>query len=109
MGRSDDCFKAGGQWVSPVEVEEVLLRNQQVAAAAVVEDFDEQDLPCACAFVIKQALEYNSASLETELRESCRNALPRFKQPRRYIFSDRLPYTATGKIQRFILRESLRK
>lgn len=108
MGRSDDCFKAGGQWVSPVEVEGVLLRSSQVTAVAVVEDHDEHGLPCPCAFIIKQGLECDSAALEEELRDKCRNALPRFKQPRRYIFTKELPYTATGKIQRFKLREELR-
>jgi benzoate-CoA ligase len=74
----------------------------------VVEDFDEQGLPCACAFVIKEALESDPGPIEEELREQCRQMLPRYKQPRRYIFVDRLPYTATGKIQRYKLREALR-
>ena len=108
MGRSDDCFKSSGQWVSPIEVENVLLRNQNVNTAAVVEDFDELGLPCACAFVIKQRLESDVTLIETELREQCRQLLSRHKQPRRYIFVDKLPYTATGKIQRFKLREALR-
>ena len=97
-----------GQWVSPVEVEGVLLRSPQVTAVAVVEDHDEHSLPCPCAFIIKQGLECDSAALEEELRDKCRYALPRFKQPRRYIFTNELPYTATGKIQRFKLREKLR-
>jgi acyl-coenzyme A synthetase/AMP-(fatty) acid ligase len=109
MGRSDDCFKSGAQWVSPVEVEGVLLRHSGLSSAAVVEDFDEQDLPCACAFVIKQDLKSDSATMEAELREHCRGLLPRFKQPRHYIFVEELPYTATGKIQRFKLREHLRE
>ena len=52
MGRSDDWFKSSGQWVSPVEVEGVLMRHRGVSRAAVVEDFDAEGLPCACAFVI---------------------------------------------------------
>ena len=108
MGRSDDCFKSSGQWVSPVEVEGVLLRHPQVARAAVVEDFDAGGLPCPCAFVVAQELESEPAGLEQELRESLAAALPRFKQPRRYVFVSELPYTATGKIQRFKLRQSLR-
>src|SRR5215216_4348751 len=54
MGRSDDCFKSSGQWVSPVEVEGALLRHSGVARAAVVEDFDSDQLPCACAFIVRQ-------------------------------------------------------
>ena len=109
MGRSDDCFKSSGQWVSPVEVEGALLRHPRVARAAVVEDFDAGGLPCPCAFVVAQELESEPAALEQELRESVATALPRFKQPRRYVFVSELPYTATGKIQRFKLRQSLRK
>lgn len=108
MGRSDDCFKSSGQWVSPVEVEGVLLRHAIVARTAVVEDFDEHGLSCPCAFIVKQSLESDERSLEQELREQCRLMLPRFKQPRRYHFVSELPYTATGKIQRFKLRETLR-
>jgi benzoate-CoA ligase family protein len=109
MGRSDDCFKSSGQWVSPVEVEGVLLRHEKVARVAVVEDFDENSLPCPCAFVVNHKAEPDSASLETELRELAASRLPRFKQPRKYVFVTELPYTATGKIQRFKLRQSLRE
>ena len=108
MGRSDDCFKSSGQWVSPVEVESTLLRHPGVARAAVVEDFDSDRLPCACAFVVRQGLESDSAHLEHELRKLASESLPRFKQPRSYVFVPELPYTATGKIQRFKLRQQLR-
>ena len=109
MGRSDDCFKSSGQWVSPVEVEGALLRHEGVARVAVVEDFDTDQLPCACAFVVKQELKSDSNRLEHELRKLVAQSLPRFKQPRRYVFVDALPYTATGKIQRFKLRQQLRE
>jgi len=109
MGRGDDCFKSSGQWVSPVEVEGVLLRHPQVARAAVVEDFDAGGLPCPCAFVVAAELKFPTTDLEQKLRAAAAAALPRFKQPRRYVFVSELPYTATGKIQRFKLRQSLRK
>ncbi len=108
MGRSDDCFKSSGQWVSPVEVEGVLLRHRSVGRAAVVEELDGNGLPCACAFVIRAEPSIDGVALEQGLRELARDALPRFKQPRRYVFVDQLPYTATGKIQRFKLRERLK-
>ena len=108
MGRSDDCFKSSGQWVSPVEVEGVLLRHAAVSRAAVVEDFDADQLPCACAFVVRQDVESDPVAVEEGLREMAAASLPRFKQPRKYVFVDELPYTATGKIQRFKLRQSLR-
>lgn len=107
MGRSDDCFKASGQWVSPVEVEGVLIRIDGIRAAAVVEGRDADRLSCVCAFVV-MADGYDSAAAEDDLRALCETALPRFKQPRRYIFMKELPYTATGKVQRFKLRDQLR-
>jgi benzoate-CoA ligase family protein len=107
MGRSDDCFKPTGQWVSPIEVESVLLRHESTRAAAVVEGNDEDGLSSVCAFVVL-AEGSDPLKSEDELRELCANALPRFKQPRRYLFVSELPYTATGKVQRFKLREKLR-
>jgi benzoate-CoA ligase family protein len=108
MGRSDDCFKPTGQWVSPVEVEGVLLRSEHVRAAAVVEGFDEHELSCVCAFIVLPNDHHDAKTAEGELRALCEAALPRFKQPRRYLFVSELPYTATGKVQRFKLREQLR-
>lgn len=107
MGRSDDCFKSSGQWVSPVEVEGVLLRHKNVGRVAVVEDFDENGLPCPCAFVVSDQSGADAA-LERELRDLARAILPRFKQPKKYMFVDEFPYTATGKVQRFKLRQQLR-
>ena len=109
MGRSDDCFKSSGQWVSPVEVEGVLLKHDAVNRVAVVQDFDGNGLPCACAFVIRTNNDDDNADLEQQLNKLAREKLPRFKQPRRYVFVDELPYTATGKIQRFKLRERLKE
>jgi len=107
QGRSDDCFKPTGQWVSPIEVENVLLRSEAVRAAAVVEGSDEHGLSCVCAFVV--CTNDAGEAAEKSLRELSKSALPRFKQPRRYLFVSELPYTATGKVQRFKLREQLRE
>jgi benzoate-CoA ligase len=106
QGRSDDCFKPTGQWVSPIEVENVLLRSDAVRAAAVVEGFDADGLSCVCAFIVPDT--NDSKLAEKDLCALCESALPRFKRPRRYIFISELPYTATGKVQRFKLRERLR-
>jgi benzoate-CoA ligase family protein len=106
MGRSDDCFKSSGQWVSPVEVEGVLARHAGVRTAAVVEYLDEAGLACPCAVIVGGEMETDQ--LEEELRLMVNDSLPRFKRPRRYLFVSELPYTATGKIQRFKLRERLR-
>ena len=109
MGRSDDCFKPTGQWVSPIEVENVLLRHEAVRAAAAVEGFDDDGLSCVCAFVVNRTESGENTLVENDLRAHCESSLPRFKQPRRYIFVPDLPYTATGKVQRFKLREQLRR
>jgi benzoate-CoA ligase family protein len=109
MGRSDDCFKSSGQWVSPVEVEGVLLHHEGVNRAAVVEYFDDDHLPCACAFIVRSETSADNNELEHELKELARSSLARFKQPRLYMFVKELPYTVTGKIQRFKLRERLRE
>ena len=108
-GCSDDCFKPTGQWVSPIEVENILLRHEAVSAAAVVEGFDNDGLSCVCAFVVNRTESGENTLLEHDLRAHCQAALPRFKQPRRYIFVSELPYTATGKVQRFKLRQQLRR
>jgi acyl-coenzyme A synthetase/AMP-(fatty) acid ligase len=108
MGRGDDCFKSSGQWVSPIEVEGILIRADSVQVAAVVEGRDQDSLSCVCAFLVL-ANGRDRKSAEAEARSLCQSSLPRFKQPRRYIFVDELPYTATGKVQRFKLRERLRQ
>jgi benzoate-CoA ligase len=108
MGRSDDCFKSSGQWVSPIEVEGVLIRSAAVRAVAAVEGHDEDGLACVCAFVVT-ADGCEARDAERELRELSDASLPRYKRPRRYIFLDELPYTATGKVQRFKLRDELRE
>ncbi|MCU1265244.1 MAG: hypothetical protein JWM21_1562 [Acidobacteria bacterium] len=111
MGRSDDCFKSSGQWVSPVEVEGVLARHSSVRTVAVVESLDEAGLPSPSAFIVVNIVsgEIDQEQLEDELRQMAKAALPRFKRPRKYLFVLELPYTATGKVQRFKLREQLRK
>ena len=108
MGRSDDCFKSSGSWVSPVEVEGILVKHPKVSRVAVVEDFDEHGLPCVCAFVVMQKVEFEPSVVENQFQALAAESLPRFKRPRRFIFVNDFPYTATGKVQRFKLREQLR-
>ncbi|MFB4284139.1 benzoate-CoA ligase family protein [Nonomuraea sp. MTCD27] len=100
LGRSNDLLKAGGIWVSPVEVESRLLEHPQVEEAAVVGLADEHglDKPVACVVV-------RSPVTAGELVQWCRDGLAAFKRPRQVIFLDRLPKTATGKIQRFKVRQ----
>ena len=95
--------------VSPVEVESVLLRQGGVHAAAVVEELDKNGLPGPCAFIVCGDEASNKVELESSLKLLAEQSLARFKRPRRYLFVSELPYTATGKVQRFKLREQLRK
>src|SRR5204862_1933911 len=75
MGRSDDCFKPTGQWVSPVEVEGVLVKSEQIRAAAVVEGFDKDGLSCVCAFVVRANESDGEESVEQSLGKICESAL----------------------------------
>ena len=102
LGRSDDVLKAGGLWVSPAEVETRLRAHPGVEQAVVVAvpDGDGLDKPVAC--VIAKA---GAAPTEDELIAFCRAGLAAFKRPRRVLFLAEFPLTATGKVQRFKLRE----
>jgi benzoate-CoA ligase family protein len=99
LGRTDDMLKASGIWVSPAEVEERLLAHSAVSAAVVVSALDGDDLEKPVAFVIASA-----PVSEDELITFARSGLPSFKCPRRIIFTDSFPSTATGKIRRVDLR-----
>ena len=104
-GRSDDMMKVGGIWVSPTEVESALLEHQAVMECAVVSQRDRSDLVKPKAFVVvKQGYEA-SEDLAEALVDFCRQSMAEYKRPRWIEFVDELPKTATGKIQRFKLRE----
>ncbi len=104
LGRNTDMIKAGGIWVSPAEVENVLIEHESVLEAAVVGGRDEQGLEQTVAFVLPASGEAPAAD---ELIQHCRDRMAAFKRPGRVIVVDELPKTATGKIKRFELRESL--
>jgi benzoate-CoA ligase family protein len=105
MGRSNDMLKAGGIWVSPGEVEARLLEHEAVLEAAVAGVPDPQGLDKPVALVVLD--ERHAAVTEDELIAWCRDGLAAFKRPRRVVFIDALPRTATGKVQRFRVREQL--
>jgi benzoate-CoA ligase family protein len=102
-GRSDDMIKAGGIWVSPAEVEATLVQHPDVLEAAVVGRRTPEGLHEPAAFVVR--LPGRSPKAE-ELIEFCRERLAAFKRPRQVVFVDDLPKTATGKIQRYKLRDA---
>jgi len=105
VGRSDDMFKVSGMWVSPIEVEAVLLEHPAVAEAAVVAAPDDDHLAKPLAFVVLAPGHAPAPSLEEELKDLACARLGRRKTPRWVMFVPDLPKTATGKVQRFQLRE----
>jgi 4-hydroxybenzoate-CoA ligase len=102
-GRSDDCFKVKGLWVSPIEVEAVLIEHEGVREAAVVPDFDPAGLATVHAFVVI-GKDGAVQGIEDELRSHAARRLAGHKIPSAITVVDELPRTATGKVQRFKLR-----
>ena len=105
-GRADDMLKVSGQWVSPVEVEGVLIAHPAVLEVAVVGDMDADQLVKPRAYIILNQGYEPSEALANELKAFVKDRLVPFKYPRWIEFVSELPKTATGKIQRFKLRES---
>ncbi|HEX4203922.1 MAG TPA: benzoate-CoA ligase family protein [Ktedonobacteraceae bacterium] len=106
-GRTDDMLKVKGQWVSPAEVEGALVAHPSVLEAAIVGVKDENDLMQPRAYVVLQDGVAPSEELVSELKDFLKLRLPSYKCPQDIIFLPELPKTATGKIQRFVLRDSL--
>ena len=105
-GRSDDMLKVSGIYVSPFEVEATLMRHPSVLEAAVIGKQDSDGLTKTKAFVVRKA---GQAVDEDELKTFVKQHLAAYKYPRYIEFVDELPKTATGKIQRFRLREQERQ
>lgn len=103
-GRADDMFKVSGIWVSPFEIEAALASHPDVLEAAVVSHPDEEGLLKPKAFVV---LKDGAAVdvLEQRLKDHVKASIGMWKYPRWIEVVDGLPKTATGKIQRFKLRE----
>jgi benzoate-CoA ligase family protein len=102
LGRADDVLKVGGIWVSPTEVETRLLEHPTLAEAVVVGVPDADGLDKPVAYVVPRP---GRAVDADELIAFCRAGLASFKRPRLVIEVSELPKTATGKIQRYRLRE----
>jgi len=104
-GRSDDMLKVSGVYVSPFEVEATLVMHPAVLEAAVIGVVDAEGLTKTKAFVVlKPGVDPKTAN-EAELKAFVKDKLAPYKYPRQIAFVADLPKTATGKIQRFKLRE----
>lgn len=106
-GRTDDMFKVSGIWVSPFEVEEALITHPQVLEAAVVPAEDANGLIKPKAFVVLKDHREDDVgrALYEELKVHVKRSIGSWKYPRWIEFVDSLPKTATGKVQRFMLRD----
>jgi len=104
-GRSNDMLKVAGMWVSPNEVENAMLSHPAIAECAVVGSVDAQGLTFAVAYVVLRAEQPELPSLAEEIRLHVKSRLAPYKCPREVRFCSELPKTATGKLQRFKLRD----
>jgi benzoate-CoA ligase len=104
-GRSDDMLKVSGIYVSPFEVETALLSHEAVREAAVVGWTDDQGLIKPKAFVVLGDGQSPSDAIEAALKAHVKQLLAPYKYPRWIEFLDALPKTATGKVERYKLRQ----
>jgi benzoate-CoA ligase len=103
-GRTDDMLKVSGIWVSPGEVESALVSHDDVLESAVIGVPDEHELIKPKAFVILKPGVAPGDTLVEDLKAHVKSRLPPYAYPRWIEFLDELPKTATGKIQRHVLR-----
>lgn len=104
-GRADDMMKISGQWVSPAEIEDCVQACPSVADAAVAGVSGPEGLVEPVVFVVPADSETSAHDVEREVTRMIDAGLPGFKRPRRVVVADVIPRTATGKVQRFKLRE----
>lgn len=105
VGRTDDMIKASGIWVSPSEVESVITELKEVLEAGVVGVPDTEGLDKPVAFVVLKSEHSRKEGAEERIREYVKSRLAPYKAPRQVTLLPELPKTASGKIQRFRLRE----
>jgi benzoate-CoA ligase len=106
QGRSDELVKIAGQWVQPLEIEEVVVLDPEVAEAACVPFADREGLERLALFVTPRK---DAAAAAQAASSACERFLPRHKRPKWVRAVAELPRTATGKVQRYKLREILER
>ncbi len=104
-GRNDDMLKVSGIYVSPIEVESTLMSHEAVLEVAVIAKEDPDHLIKPAAYVVLKEGYEASDEMSAALKQHVKDTLAPYKYPRWFKFVDELPKTATGKIQRFKLRE----
>lgn len=104
-GRSDDLFKVNGRWLSPAEVESALIAHPAILEAAVIAREDGNQLIKPAAYVVVRPNLVADEQLVRDLQDWVMQRIGAFKRPRWIEFVPELPKTATGKLQRFKLRE----
>jgi benzoate-CoA ligase len=104
-GRSDDMLKVSGVWISPIEIESVLIEHPAVQEAVVIARTDQNGLTKPVACVVLRNGFSGTPELSLELQDFVTSQLPAFKRPHAVEFFQEFPKTATGKLQRFKLRE----
>ena len=105
QARTDDMIITAGYNVAGPEVEAALLQHPAVAECGVVGQPDEERGQIVLAFVVLQPGHTGDAALVKALQDHVKHSLAPYKYPRRVVFTDRLPRTGTGKLQRFALRQ----
>ena len=105
VGRNDDMMKVKGMWVSPIEIESALLEHPMVLEAAAIGCEDGNKLVKPAAYIVLKNGMNSSSQLIEQIREHLRVKLAPYKCPQTFEIVKELPKTATGKIQRYKLRQ----
>ncbi|HEY4410535.1 MAG TPA: benzoate-CoA ligase family protein [Acidimicrobiia bacterium] len=103
-GRADDMIKVGGLWVSPIEIENVLMEHEAVLEAGVVGVDVEGFMKIRAHVILNPGVSGVGDALVVELQNRCKERLQRYQYPHVVRFEEDLPKTMTGKIQRYVLR-----
>jgi benzoate-CoA ligase len=106
VGRNDDMMKVKGMWVSPVEIENVLMEHPMVQEAAAIGSPDGNQLVKPAAYIVLKQEAKNTPQMLEEIRQHVLDKLAAYKCPQTFEVVAELPKTATGKIQRYKLRQS---
>jgi benzoate-CoA ligase family protein len=106
VGRNDDMMKVKGMWVSPIEIESVLMEHPMVQEAAAIGNTDGNQLVRPTAYVVLKHGTNNTPQMIEEIRQHVLGKLAAYKCPQIFEVVTELPKTATGKIQRYKLRQS---